>query len=112
VFLLVNSRLKRLAYINSDLMLREEISSADPEDKPVPDQEKSKNIKRLKGILPICSNCKNIRNSKGFWEQIEVYIKNRSEADFSHTLCPDCETDLYGQDKQAHFKKIAGRYSS
>ncbi len=52
-------------------------------------------IKSLRGILPICSNCKKIRNDRGSWEQIEVYIRGHSEAEFSHGLCPECMKKLY-----------------
>jgi PAS domain S-box-containing protein len=52
-------------------------------------------IKRLKGILPICSSCKKIRDDKGYWQQIEAYIRDHSEAEFSHSLCPDCIKKLY-----------------
>jgi len=52
-------------------------------------------VKALSGLLPICSNCKKIRDDKGYWNQIEVYIRDHSEADFSHGLCPDCVTKLY-----------------
>ena len=47
-------------------------------------------IKKLKGILSICAFCKKIRNDKGIWQQIEVYIHDHSEADFSHAYCPEC----------------------
>ncbi len=47
-------------------------------------------IRTLHGILPICSVCKKIRNDKGSWEQMEVYIRTHSEADFSHGYCPEC----------------------
>ncbi|MGV1101002.1 hypothetical protein ACUUL3_16525 [Thiovibrio sp. JS02] len=47
-------------------------------------------VKTLRGILPICSFCKKIRDDNGYWNQLEVYIKARSDADFSHSLCPDC----------------------
>jgi hypothetical protein len=47
-------------------------------------------VKVLHGLLPICSYCKKIRDVHGYWEQIERYIAARSEADFSHGLCPDC----------------------
>ena len=47
-------------------------------------------IKILSGLLPICSYCKKIRNDEGYWEQIEGYIKERSLADFSHGICPEC----------------------
>ncbi|MDI6729026.1 MAG: HAMP domain-containing protein [Thermodesulfovibrionales bacterium] len=47
-------------------------------------------IKTLRGILPICSYCKKIRNDKGYWEQLEMYIHDHSEAEFSHGMCDDC----------------------
>ncbi len=47
-------------------------------------------IKTLRGILPICSFCKKIRDDKGYWEQVEVYIHKHSEADISHSICPEC----------------------
>ena len=53
-------------------------------------------VKVLRGLLPICANCKKIRNDQGYWEQIEVYIMDRSDANFSHGICPDCEKALYG----------------
>lgn len=52
-------------------------------------------IKTLSGMLPICSSCKKIRDDKGYWSQIEVYIGERSNAEFSHGLCPDCLETLY-----------------
>ena len=53
------------------------------------------NIKTLKGLLPICANCKKIRDDKGYWNQIEAYIRDRSEAEFSHSICPGCAKKLY-----------------
>ena len=47
-------------------------------------------LKALKGILPICSFCKKIRDDKGYWNQIEAYISEHSEAEFSHGMCPEC----------------------
>ena len=52
-------------------------------------------IKTLKGIIPICASCKKIRDDKGYWSQIELYIKNHTEADFSHSICPECAKKLY-----------------
>jgi hypothetical protein len=46
-------------------------------------------VKTLKGLLPICSNCKKIRDDKGQWNQIESYVQQHSEVDFSHSICPD-----------------------
>jgi hypothetical protein len=47
-------------------------------------------IKTLKGILPICASCKKIRNDKGYWQQVEVYVHDHSDAEFSHGYCPEC----------------------
>ena len=47
-------------------------------------------VKTLRGIVPICSFCKKIRNDKGYWDQVEVYVRNHTEAQFSHGVCPDC----------------------
>ena len=53
-------------------------------------------VKTLKGMLPICSVCKKIRDDKGYWNQIEAYIRAHSGAEFSHGICPDCAKKLYG----------------
>jgi hypothetical protein len=47
-------------------------------------------IKTLRGIIPICCYCKKIRNDSGYWEQVDIYIKNHSEADISHGICLEC----------------------
>jgi PAS domain S-box-containing protein len=52
-------------------------------------------VKTLSGFLPICSSCKRIRDDKGYWNQIEAYIRDHSEAEFSHSVCPQCAKKLY-----------------
>jgi hypothetical protein len=52
-------------------------------------------VKTLSGLLPICASCKKIRDDKGYWTQIEAYIRDRSEAEFSHGICPECVRKLY-----------------
>ena len=52
-------------------------------------------VKTLSGLLPICAGCKKIRDDKGYWNQIEIYISSHTEAEFSHGLCPDCEKKAY-----------------
>jgi len=47
-------------------------------------------VRTLRGLIPICAWCKKIRNDHGYWEQLELYITNHSEADFTHGMCPDC----------------------
>jgi len=64
-------------------------------------------IKTLSGLLPICSSCKKIRDDKGYWNQIETYISNHSEADFSHGLCPECLDKIYAD--QDWYKKMKNK---
>lgn len=52
-------------------------------------------VKRLSGLLPICSNCKRIRDDKGRWKQVEEYIQNNTQAEFTHGVCPDCAKEVY-----------------
>jgi len=52
-------------------------------------------VKTLRGFLPICSSCKKIRDDQGYWQQIESYIRQHSEAEFSHGICPECAGKLY-----------------
>jgi DNA-binding response OmpR family regulator len=53
-------------------------------------------IKTLKGLIPICSHCKSIRDDDGFWNRVESYIEKHSDALFSHGICPDCLRKHYG----------------
>ena len=52
-------------------------------------------IKTLRGIVPICAKCKNIRDDQGYWKQVEVYVRDHTEAEFSHCICPSCMKKLY-----------------
>ncbi|MBU1345024.1 MAG: hypothetical protein KKE44_23250 [Proteobacteria bacterium] len=63
-------------------------------------------VKTLSGLLPICAQCKKIRDDKGYWNQIEGYIQKHSEAKFSHGMCPECLEELYGaEDWYKNMKK-------
>lgn len=53
-------------------------------------------VKVLEGLLPICAHCKQIRTAEGEWQQLEVYITNQSEATFSHSICPSCRQEHFG----------------
>ncbi len=57
-------------------------------------QEAMANIKTLKGLLPMCAWCKKIRNDKGYWEQVDEYIRGHSEASFTHGICPECMKEV------------------
>lgn len=59
-------------------------------------EHSAKEIKVLRGFLPICASCKKIRDDKGYWTQIETYISTYTEAEFSHGICPECASKLYG----------------
>ncbi len=63
-----------------------------------------KNLDTLEGLLPICARCKNIRDDKGYWNQIETYISEHSRVRFSHGLCNKCAQELYG--KEEWFRKM------
>ena len=52
-------------------------------------------IKTLRGILPLCSFCKKVRNDDGYWEQVDIYIHKYSQADISHSICPECLKEHY-----------------
>jgi CheY-like chemotaxis protein len=58
-------------------------------------QKALEKVKVLSGLLPICASCKDIRDDKGYWKQVEVYIRDHSEAEFTHSICPDCTKRLY-----------------
>jgi len=61
-------------------------------------------IKTLSGLLPICASCKMIRDDKGYWNQIEAYIRDHSEAEFSHSICPECAERLCPDLTQENYK--------
>ena len=85
---------------NSEYRLRQEVverKQAEKErEKLIKELQKAlKEIKTLRGILPLCSFCKKIRDDKGYWEQVDVYIYKHSQADISHSICPDCAKEHY-----------------
>lgn len=87
-------------FYNLNRSLKEEISRRREiemarEELVVSLQEAVKNLKTLSGLLPICSHCKKIRDDKGYWNQIEVYIRDHSEAEFSHSICQECAKKHY-----------------
>ncbi|MFH1214367.1 MAG: histidine kinase N-terminal 7TM domain-containing protein [Candidatus Neomarinimicrobiota bacterium] len=62
-------------------------------------------VKALSGLLPICSSCKKIRDDNGYWNEVEAYIRQHSEAEFSHGICPDCMRKLYPEQYESLVKK-------
>jgi PAS domain S-box-containing protein len=56
---------------------------------------RERELKNLRGLLPICVSCKKIKENDGYWKRVEKYVSDHSEVDFSHGLCPDCAAKLY-----------------
>lgn len=63
-------------------------------------QDALTNVRQLSGLLPICASCKKIRDDQGYWTQIEAYIRDHSEAEFTHGICPDCAKKYYADLKK------------
>ena len=61
-------------------------------------QEALAKVKTLSGLVPICAWCKKIRDDRGFWNEVEVFVQSRSFATFSHSVCPDCRTKILAGD--------------
>lgn len=80
------SRARALAQANRDLsVLNDELRAA------------LNDVKTLSGLIPICANCKRIRDDQGYWNQVEAYLEDRSDAKFSHSICQSCGPTLYGE---------------
>lgn len=76
--------------------LDERITAEQQREKVILDLNKAlSEVKKLSGLLPICSQCKNIRDDKGYWTEIESYIHDHSEAEFSHSICKECADKYY-----------------
>ena len=54
-------------------------------------------ISELQGLIPICASCKKIRDDKGYWNRVEKYIEDHSEAEFTHDICPECSMEMYAE---------------
>ncbi|HVN96375.1 MAG TPA: cache domain-containing protein [Syntrophorhabdaceae bacterium] len=81
--------------LNQELEQRVSLRTGELTSKTTELEKALSEVKKLSGLLPICSSCKKIRDDKGYWNQIESYIKDHSEAEFSHGICPDCTKKLY-----------------
>ena len=68
-------------------------------------QKSLSKVRKLSGLLPICASCKKIRDDSGYWNQIEAYIRDHSEAEFSHGICPECSKRLYPEYHRTVLKK-------
>jgi PAS domain S-box-containing protein len=84
----------RVVGTHSDVTLRRE---AELENQRLVNElrEAFANLRVLRGLIPICASCKKIRDDRGYWNQLESFIRNHSEAEFSHSICPDCARKVY-----------------
>ena len=71
-------------------------------------QEALNQVKQLQGILPICASCKKVRDNEGYWQEVEAYISEHSEAQFSHGLCDACLERLYPEAKEGVSDRSGG----
>ena len=84
---------------NLEVQVRERTVALEQETRRL--QEALANVRTLSGLIPICACCKKIRDDKGYWNQLEMYIQQNSDAIFSHGLCPDCAHQLYPEFAEA-----------
>lgn len=110
VFVLMKNQLRQMELLQSKLEIADETLENRVRLRTAEIENRFSTLNTLKGIIPICANCKSIRNGSGQWEAIERYIQKHSEAEFSHGLCPDCDKELYGN-RRLHFETIASKYS-
>lgn len=93
-------KMELLARVRSILRLKEEMDRRKNRERELENtveklRKAISELKTLSGLLPICSYCKKIRDDQGYWQQVEAYIAEHSEAGFSHSICPECLTEHY-----------------
>ncbi len=80
----------------SALLIYEVKAGMQKRDQLIKDLQQAMNeVKTLSGLLPMCSSCKKVRDDKGYWNQVDAYIRDHSDAEISHGLCPECSEKLY-----------------
>jgi PAS domain S-box-containing protein len=87
----------RLARVSTVHDITERIKAEEEKSRLISElQDALEQVKQLKGLIPICANCKKIRDDKGYWNHLESYIEKHSDAQFSHGICQECAEALYG----------------
>lgn len=104
------SYIELIARVRSSIKLKHETDNRKAREKELEELNKTlsqhiEDIKTLRGLIPICSSCKKIRDEKGFWESVEVYVTQHSEAEFTHSICDDCMKKLYPEFYQKIIEK-------
>jgi len=75
-------------------------------------REALEKIKTLKGLIPVCAWCKKVRDDKGYWEELEHYIREHTDADFTHGICPDCLKEYDPETYRAYKKEIEKEFKA
>ncbi|MBF0550704.1 MAG: response regulator [Deltaproteobacteria bacterium] len=75
-------------------------------------QQALEQVKYLRGLIPICANCKSIRNDQGYWDCLEEYISSHTDAIFTHGICPDCVKELYPEYREDRFQIISQHHDN
>jgi hypothetical protein len=83
--------------LTAEELMQRGIMAPDPR-KPPPLRE----VKTLRGIVPICSYCKKVRNDQGYWDHVDVHVRAHTEADFSHGICPTCLNEHFPALKETY----------
>ena len=92
----LSRELYRRHQVLQEAMIKLQRATAEKEQLIQQYQQSLLQVKTLRGLLPICAACKRIRNDAGYWQQLEAYFTEHSEVEFSHGICPECATWLYG----------------
>lgn len=104
----VEARTAELEQTNESLHheIKERVAAEKEKEKVIKElQTALSEVKTLSGLLPVCSQCKKIRDDKGYWNQIDTYLSSHTKVSVSHSLCPECAKNLYGD--QHWFKKLS-----
>lgn len=102
-------KIEIVARVHSVLMLSDSLKEIknqrdELQDKNLQLSKALEEVKTLSGLLPICANCKKVRDDDGYWSEVEVYVKDHSDLQFSHGICPDCAEKLYPEIYDQLFK--------
>ena len=105
---------QKLEIIDKQVKLEEEIVERKNTEKKLEEtivklNDALENLQTLRGLLPICSYCKQVRDDQGYWNKIETYIQNHSDAFFSHGICPSCSEQKWGE--KDWYKKLKNKES-
>jgi len=97
VALVIHFHLRRVYRTQEELRFQDHLREREKEQLIAWLSESLDNIKTLKGLIPICARCKKVRDDDGFWQQVEHYVKARSEVEFTHGICPDCGKEMMAE---------------